>query len=312
MEIRFFKEFIALAEAKNYLVASDNLFISQSSLSKHIKNMEEEMGVSLFDRTTRNVKLTEEGESFLVYAKKIVEEYEKGLLAVDQTLKNKGLSLTIGVPPSLAEYNITNIIYQFKQSYPDVKLRLIPGDTKELKDLLFDGKIELAIVRGRIQSRQVNHDLYFEDKMIAVVNRLSPLAREKSVRLPQLKGENLVLPNVSSTIYQSANENFHKLGCEMKVIYSDSQVSNLADFVTKNMAVGLLMEGLTRFIKNPAIRIIPIVPTIPGNLYLCHLKNKPYTISGRNFADMVRNFQGKPNLNQDHLFDLDKLKMIDS
>lgn len=75
MEIKLLREFIVLAQSETFLKAADMLFISQPTLSRHIKNMETELGVSLFERTTRSFKLTKYGDMFLPYARKIVELY---------------------------------------------------------------------------------------------------------------------------------------------------------------------------------------------------------------------------------------------
>lgn len=73
MELSHLKEFIVLAKIENYLEAAENLYISQSSLSKHIKSLEAELGTTLFDRTTRQVKLNEAGRVFLKYAQQMIE-----------------------------------------------------------------------------------------------------------------------------------------------------------------------------------------------------------------------------------------------
>lgn len=86
MEINYIKEFVVLADKRNYMEAAESLFISQSSLSKHIKALKTEIGFMLFDRTTRKIKLNEYGETFLIYAKQIVQlQYQYTTALINQS-----------------------------------------------------------------------------------------------------------------------------------------------------------------------------------------------------------------------------------
>lgn len=92
MELNHVKEFIALTKTENYLEAAENLFISQSSLSKHIKSLEAELGTTLFDRTTRQVKLNEAGKVFLKYAQQLIDMSGTNVirrLLISRKLKSK-------------------------------------------------------------------------------------------------------------------------------------------------------------------------------------------------------------------------------
>ena len=303
MELRYLKEFVVLADEGNYLKASEDLFISQSSLSKHIKSLEEEMNVLLFDRTTRVVKLTLEGEEFLGYARRIVLEDQNAKVAIRNCLETEGRALSLGVLPSLAEYNITDIIYSYFNKYPEVKVSLNSGDSTELKEKLTNGQIEVAFLRGKANITQFESALFMEDYLVAMVPNNNPLSKGNSIHINDLKGKDLIVMNKGSTVYQLCAEACHKLNFEMKVLYSDQHVSNLADFVIKGIGIALLMKGLTRFVRNPNARVIPVAPKIQGNLYLCWKKNGRLSSAAQRFIALVRNFDGKPDLANERILD---------
>ncbi|WP_288622848.1 LysR family transcriptional regulator [uncultured Streptococcus sp.] len=96
MELNQVKEFIALTKTENYLEAAENLFISQSSLSKHIKSLEAELGTTLFDRTTRQVKLNEVGKVFLKYTQQLIDVRYQCNTALINLKDAEEQSLTIG------------------------------------------------------------------------------------------------------------------------------------------------------------------------------------------------------------------------
>lgn len=90
------KEFIVLAETKNFWEASERLYMNQSTLSKHIKSLENDLGVALFTRTTRRVELTNYGEIFLPYAKSVTRSEFEGISAIQRMLNIENGLLTIG------------------------------------------------------------------------------------------------------------------------------------------------------------------------------------------------------------------------
>ena len=120
MELSYIREFVVLAETGNYLEAADALFIAQSSLSRHIKSIELDLGSPLFDRTTRKVVLNGFGQAFLPYAKKMVEIQEEYENVLQSYLSGVSSTITVASIPSMVRYNITDVLAGFKQANPDI------------------------------------------------------------------------------------------------------------------------------------------------------------------------------------------------
>jgi len=121
MEINYLKEFVILSQTGNFLEAADVLYSSQSALSKHIKRMEKELGVPLFDRTTRKVSISKYGQLLLPYAKQIVELQEKYTTVIISNLENDRETLTIGsIVPYMVWHNTKS------QMFWSVSRRAIP------------------------------------------------------------------------------------------------------------------------------------------------------------------------------------------
>ena len=110
MELNYLREFIALTETRNFAEAADRLFISQSSLSKHIQSLESEIGTPLLRRTTRKVDLNEQGEIFLTYAKRIVQAQDDCAAAIQSNLSASTCRLRVGVPGVMGIYGIPDIL----------------------------------------------------------------------------------------------------------------------------------------------------------------------------------------------------------
>lgn len=117
MNIAYIIEFVTLAETCSFSEAADQLFISQSSLSKHVKQLESELNVSLFDRSTRNVVLSPAGDAFLPYAKEFSNLWQGMQKTMSQLGSGEESQLTIGTMNPLKSYRIPNFINQFYQAH---------------------------------------------------------------------------------------------------------------------------------------------------------------------------------------------------
>ena len=141
------KEFIVLAETKNFWEASERLYMNQSTLSKHIKSLENDLGVALFTRTTRRVELTNYGEIFLPYAKSVTRSEFEGISAIQRMLNIENGLLTIGTIPSMPQYHITQFLAQFQKLYPETTVRITEDDPVNLMTYLENEKCELIFNR---------------------------------------------------------------------------------------------------------------------------------------------------------------------
>ncbi|MBP2642487.1 MAG: LysR family transcriptional regulator [Firmicutes bacterium] len=288
MEINYVREFVVLAEKGNFLEAADYLFISQSSLSKHIKAIETELGVPLFNRTTRKVALSEFGQIFLPYAKRIVYIQNEYTTAFFDRIKNTSATLTIGSIPSMAQYNITNILARFKKSHLNSTLNVIQGGSTKLENLLRQNKCELAFIR---QVYDIDNEFvkipYAIDTLAAILPARHPLAECKTVSLEQLKDEEFLLLPKQTRPHNLCLKACEQHGFEPKVVYTDHKLENLIDLVVKEMGVALLMKRLAIYLSNPNIAIVDISPSISTQVSLCYKKNADLSDAAKYFLTCV-------------------------
>lgn len=290
MEINYLKEFVHLADVGNFLTASEDLFISQSSLSKHIKAIETEIGAPLFNRTTRKVKLTEVGETFLIYAREISKQQVGYTKAIKNLLSRKDDVVTLGALPTMAQYDITDIVYTFQRKHPELKLNLTMGDTYDLKQKLEEGILDMAFLRETEQDDNYYRIFFTEDNLVAVIPNIHPLATLDSIKLEQLKKEDLCVMAQNTMLHDLCDKLCKQAGFDMKVFYSGHHLTNIADFVTKGEAIALITEGQTKFMRNPHIKVVPIEPPIKMEINLCYKANYKSNQAGKTFIDTVNDF----------------------
>jgi Transcriptional regulator len=275
MENHYIKEFVILAQLHNFQEAAEALFISQSSLSKHIKTLEKELGVSLFDRTTRKVSLSSYGQLFLPYAQQITELQDKCSNAINAAKKNSHRTLTLGSIPSMPQYGISDLIVHFKKQYPEDNVSIMQDVSSKLEAALLDGSCEIAFIREvQDPGQKLVQIPFYIDMLTAVLPVNHKLANEGSLSFAQLENENFLLLPKNSRPYKVCQTACAQYGFEPKVAFTTHNIENIIDLVSKGMGITLLMKQLASYsaAKNPAVRIIDILPQIESHITLCYKK----------------------------------------
>ena len=168
MELRYLDIFCRVYEKKSFSKAAESLYLTQPTISAHIKSLEEDLGIRVFDRLGRQVLPTKAGELLYSYARKIEElgkEAREAIALFTGSLKGH---LHIGGSTIPGEYLLPEVIGRFKKISPDVYSTLHIGDTKEVSAMLIDGKIEIGIVGAMIDDSRIENIKYSDDELILI------------------------------------------------------------------------------------------------------------------------------------------------
>jgi len=194
MELRQLKYFTVLASELNFSHAAQKLFISQGTLSQQIKQLENEIGADLFERSSHSVVLTESGEELLQYAKKTLEAaHECSQVANDL---NKGIvgTLNIGATHSF-KYLMRNTVKEFIKRYPGIDLRIIHGTANELLNLLRERKVDFFLAFQPEAKYPDLESIELINTQLAVIMRHGhPYADKKSITKEELLKQHIALP----------------------------------------------------------------------------------------------------------------------
>ena len=194
MELRQLKYFIKAAELQNFTEASGALFITQSTLSQQIKQLEDELGIPLFDRIAKRVRLTEAGRTFLPYAIKTAKDANDGKDMLKDLMNLNTGTLSIGVTYGLMAL-LTKAIQDFSQEYPKISIKISFGTTQDLLDKLDQGHIDmmLSFSQGeKGEGFEIEH--LFSSSLALVVHKSHPMGSKKRINIKQLDGLPLLLP----------------------------------------------------------------------------------------------------------------------
>jgi LysR family transcriptional regulator, transcription activator of glutamate synthase operon len=285
MDINYFKEFVVLAQTGNFMEAADILYSSQSALSKHIKSMESELGVPLFDRTTRKVEISKFGRLLLPYARQIAEVHDKYNAVLKSSLETDREVLNLGSIYGLAQYKITDVLVKFKKSRPQSTLNVMQASSKDLTDMLRQGKCEMAFIRDieDVENKFVQVP-YVTDTIVAVLPATHPLAKKKTIPLRMLSDENFLLAVPGTMPHRLSMKACELSGFEPRVTYNDPELENHIDLVIKGMGVSLALKQLALYHFQPKIAIVEITPSVTTQIDLCYRKTVELSEAAKHFV----------------------------
>lgn len=288
MELNYITEFVTLAETRNYLHAADQLFIAQSALSRHIKTLESELGIQLFNRTTRSVELTEYGNIFLPYAKAIQRLQYEYTTAINNHTNNVSGTITVGTLPVTVPYHIPEILAKFSRENKNFNVVMTEDDNIEQ---LRDHRADFIFMReAGIHYPDIITLPFDSDTLAAILPLDHPLANRESIRLEDLKNEKFLSLTLNKQLGQLCINACKAAGFEPQINYSGLHGDNLIALVREHIGVGLLTKKPLMYHNLDGISVVDIEPKITTPISLAYLKNEKLSTSAEHFLNSVKSY----------------------
>jgi DNA-binding transcriptional LysR family regulator len=189
IEFRHLETFCRVADLKSFSKAADDLFLTQPTVSGHILSLEQSLALRLFDRASREVRLTKSGEVFREYASKLLSLRKNMLNALSEFSRGIRGELSLGASTIPGEYLLPKLIGDFKKSHPSFVISLKIADTKEVIQYVLQDQVEFGVIGAKLNHPSLHYEKYEEDQIIVVAPSEHPLTRKKRVNLDELLKE---------------------------------------------------------------------------------------------------------------------------
>ena len=193
MNINHLAIFHAVAEEGNISRGAVRLFISQPAVSKQLAELERSLGTRLFDRLPKGVRLTEAGQllhSHSVRLFAVEAEAERALAELHGLQRGR---LAIGASTTIGNYLLPEILARFHGHYPGIEIALEIGNTEVIQHRLREGKLDLGLTEGLVDSKELEAEVFLEDELVAIAAPDHPLLKRKNISLRRLCREPFVL-----------------------------------------------------------------------------------------------------------------------
>ena len=193
MELRHLRYFLAIAENNSYRQASEELLISQPTLSQQMKDLEKELGVALFERAGRGIRLTQQGKLFVDYAQRSLNVLSEAQSAINEFAAVLRGRLRIGVLQTVGAYLIPSAAVRFSTEFPGVDLQLLEMSAGEIEDSVCDGSIDLGISFQPAGRREIEFEKLFEEQLMLFVCKSHTLSSRKTINCASIAPHRLCL-----------------------------------------------------------------------------------------------------------------------
>ena len=283
MEIQQLYYYMELCKQKNFTEAGYACNMTQGALSKQIRKLENELGITLIRRNTRKFELSKEGEIFLSYAKKMTGTYEEMLKNVQ-----KNQEIKIGCMPVLAPYHFARLVADFRKEYPDIKLVIDERIASEIQEN--SDRYDFLILRENMMEDQKKFRFspLYDDKLCAVLYEKHPLYGRDRLQLKELKDDVFIFPERGSGSYEVFYKSCEKAGFEPKIAFEFPQANTIMSFVSEGVGVTITFSTVYREAKCAGVKMIPIEDELHSVISLFYRKNKPLDYAKKQFLNYVR------------------------
>jgi len=254
---RLLDAFLALVEAGRFSVAAERCHVSSSAFSQMISRLEESVGAKLFDRNTRNVSLTPEGEAFLVGARRIVAEMEASMRHLSERAALRLGRVSVAGPPSLAADWLPARLAEYRRCFPDVLVRLHDVVSNQCLEMISSGEVDFGLNAQRDNALEYETELLFNERMFLVCRHDDPLAGRKRVRLADLKGRSFIHTVRSGSVWQQLAGMLAPIGVADSGL-EVSQFGTLAGLIAHGFGISVVPEYSVQLCKRPELRAMPL------------------------------------------------------
>ncbi len=257
MELRHLRYFVAVAEELHFGRAAEQLHMTQQPLSQQIRQLEDELGVLLFDRTKRRVQLTEPGKAFLVEARQILLKAAQAVEIVRQVAQGQSGRLKVGFS-GFATYSILpKALRIFRERFPRVELELEEMTTTAQVQALQEQQIHVGLMIPPIPDATLSFQPILREPLVVILPETHPLATQPELTLPMLANESFILVSrhLEPGYYDQCISLFQQAGFTPKVVQKASQKQTILGLVSAHLGVSLAPASIRNIHRTGVVYI---------------------------------------------------------
>ena len=289
MNLNHLNVFHAVALEGSVSRGAERLSISQPAVSKQIKLLERSMGVPLFDRLPKGVRLTEAGRLLSGYATRLFAlETEAERAIADWSNLERG-RLFVGASTTIGIYLLPEIFGKFRRHYPNVELRLEIGNTGQIQKLALDNTIDLGLTEGFVKESDLEAEVFLKDELVAIASPQNPLTKQKQVTAKLLAREPFILREPGSGTREVVADALGRKGLTITPLMSLGSTEAIKRAVAAGVGVAIVSKlTIAQELQLGKLVVVPLADlSISRPLHRLHLKGKHESRAVKTFMELL-------------------------
>jgi DNA-binding transcriptional LysR family regulator len=231
--------FLTVAERRSVSAAAQVLYVTQPALTTRIKNLERELGIELFVRTARGMRLTQEGRAFRPHAHRALQSLAEGRELLRELREGHAGELLVGAAPAISTYVLPHVLRRFQGVFPNVHLIVRTGHSEEVLEMVLREQVQIGLVRELPHPAVQSVPLY-EDEIVLVVHPGHRFADEPSIVVHELGAERLILFDRTSSYFVLTSAFFREAGIVPRGVMELDNVDATKKMVEHGLGIAFL------------------------------------------------------------------------
>ncbi|WP_110926518.1 cidABC operon transcriptional activator CidR [Bacillus massiliglaciei] len=286
MDIKHLQYFIEVTKYNSFTKAAERLYITQPTISKMIKNLETELGVELFDRSRKQLTLTDAGQVVLEQAKLINNAFHNLEIEMDNLLGLKTGHIRIGLPPILKASFFPEMIGKFHKKYPKITFQLVEDGSKKIEEYVEKDQLDLGVMVLPANGTFYSHFPIIKEDIMMILHPSHPYAKNEVMDLADFKEEPFILFNKDFTLHDLVLSSCREAGFTPHIITESSRWDFIEEMVAGGLGVALLPESLCRTERVSAVRLKN--PSISWELGVFWMKDRYLSYAAKEWIQFIK------------------------
>ena len=294
MELRQLRYFVAVAHKRHFTQAAEELSIAQPALSQQVRQLERELGVALFERTSRQVRLTSAGEALLVRAERILAELEWARMEMQEYSGLARGRVVIGALQSLEAFRFPALLSRFHTRYPGIDIVLREEATGRLLELLHSGQLDLTLIQvmdnswpPELTSAPVVTEKLLTEELVLVVAPAHALARRQNVAVEELRDEPFILFKPGSGLRHIIMQRSLTAGFTPRMLFESGELATVRSLVAEGLGISVLPRSVAEA-QGREVAIVSLDPPPVRTILLAWHTNVYHAPASAAFLSFIR------------------------
>ena len=289
LSLRQLRAFLAVAEQRSFSAAAVELRTAQSNLSRIVAEIETTTGCALFNRTTRNVTLTDEGAALVEPARSIVSTHAREMDRFSEVIRGSSGVARIAALPSVSFAVLPAYYERMLAEHPGIQIELREGASDDILDLLHRDEVHVGVGLEPRDAARIDNEAFISDHFVAIVGELSPLASRDSVTWRELCSETFIALSSQTSVRQLTDVTFRRIGESPRSVIHVPNTASVAGLVARGIGVSALPALALGLFDYPGLVRLPLrKPRVTRQLHLLWSHDLPKTQIGERALGLFR------------------------
>lgn len=293
MNLKSLRYFSTVAQLNSFSRAAESLNIAQSAVSASIKKLEQELGLLLFERRDRTIRLTDEGQCLLRHASTIQQTVADAELEMAELSGLKSGNVRVGIPGMLGSYHFPAILMAFRHRYPELDLSVIEGGTWELQRMLETQALDLGVIVEDFAPPELETRRFLRAEMLVVVHRDHPLAAKKSISISEFFEQELVMFKEGYFHRKVIDQLAKESGLKPKIGFETNLIPLIKQIIKQEFGVSTMLGMVVE--DEPELVTISFETPVWLNLCIAWRRDGYLSLANRAFMDFLLEQGGPAN-----------------